>query len=190
MKATTARVYPRVSTDGTGVVSHAGSALLLELADRVGLRAEFAAAVDGIRCRGGGHDPGQVLVDLAVMLADGGEAIRDIAALADQSGLHGPVASPATAWRVVDAVDASRLTGLLLARAVARERGWLARGEITGRQLPPARAAGKDLDYVVIDLDATLIDVHSEKEQASATFKGGYGYHPVRREALSIRAEV
>ena len=89
MKATTARVYPRVSTDGTGVVSHAGSALLRELADRVGLRAEFAAAVDGIRCRGGGHDPGQVLVDLAVMLADGGEAIRDIAALGDQPGLHG-----------------------------------------------------------------------------------------------------
>ena len=51
MKATTARVYPRVSTDGTGVVSHAGSALLRELADRVGLRTEFAAAVDGIRCR-------------------------------------------------------------------------------------------------------------------------------------------
>ena len=179
MKATTARVYPRVSTDGTGVVSHAGSALLRELADRVGLRAEFAAAVDGIRYRGGGHDPGQVLVDLAVMLANGGEAIRDIAALADQPGLHGPVASPATAWRVVDAVDASRLTGLLLARAAARERGWLARGEITGRQLPPARAAGKDLDYVVIDLDATLIDVHSDKEQASGTFKGGYGYHPL-----------
>jgi hypothetical protein len=125
VKATTARVYPRVSVDGSGVVSHAGTALLRELADRVGLRAEFAVAVDGTRCRAGGHDPGQVLVDLAVMLADGREAIRD--------------------------------------------RAWLARGEVTGRELPAARAAGKDLDYVVIDLDATLIEVHSEKEQAAPT---------------------
>jgi Transposase DDE domain group 1 len=45
--------------------------------------------------------------------------------------------------------------------------------------LPPARAAGRDLDYVVIDLDATLLEVHSEKEQAAGTFKGGYGYHPL-----------
>ena len=96
MKATTARVYPRVTVDGTGVVSHAGTALLRELADRTGLRAEFSVAMDTSRCRAGGHDPGQVLVDLAVMLADGGEAIRDLAALADQPGLHGPVASAAT----------------------------------------------------------------------------------------------
>lgn len=107
------------------------------------------------------------------------EAIRDIAALADQPGLHGPVASPATAWRVLDAVDPARLAGLRLARAAAREGAWLARGEITGRQRPAARAAGRDLDYVVSDLDATLAEVHSEKEQAAGHFKGGYGYHPL-----------
>jgi Transposase DDE domain group 1 len=179
VKATTARVYPRVTVDGAGVVSHAGTALLRELADRTGLRAEFSVAMDGTRSRAGGHDPGQVLVDLAVMLADGGEAIRDIAALADQPGLHGPVASAATAWRVLDAVDTGRLAGLRLARAAVRDRAWLARGEVTGRELPAARAAGKDLDYVVIDLDATLIEVHSEKEQAAGNFKGGYGYHPL-----------
>jgi hypothetical protein len=172
-------VYPRVTVDGTGVVSHAGTALLRELADRVGLRAEFAVAMDGIRCRAGGHDPGQVLVDLAVMLADGGEAIRDLAGLADQPGLHGPVASAATAWRVLDGVDDARLVGLGVARAAARERAWLARGEITGRELPPARAAGRDLDYVVIDLDAALVEVHSEKEGATGHFKGGFGYHPL-----------
>jgi hypothetical protein len=64
-----------VTTDGTGVVSHAGTALLRELAERTGLRVEYSAAADGIRRRGGGNDPGQVLVDVAVMLADGGEAI-------------------------------------------------------------------------------------------------------------------
>jgi hypothetical protein len=168
-----------VTVDGTGVVSHAGTALLRELADRVGLTAEFAVAADGIRQRAGGHDLGQVLVDLAVMLADGGEAIRDIGVLADQPGLHGPVASPATAWRVLDGIDAGRLERLREARAVSRERGWLARGELTGRELPPARAAGRDLDYVVVDLDAMLVEVHSEKELAAGHFKGGYGYHPL-----------
>jgi Transposase DDE domain group 1 len=168
-----------VTADGTGIVSHAGTALLRELGERAGLRAEYSAAVDGLRRRGGGHDPGQVLVDLAVMLADGGEAIADIAALGDQPDLHGPVASAATAWRVLAGIDARRLGELRRARAVARERAWLARSEQTGRILPAARAAGRDLDYVVLDLDATLIEVHSEKEQASPHFKGGFGMHPL-----------
>jgi len=156
-----------------GIVSHAGTALLRELAERTGLRAEYSAAAHGIRRRGGGHDPGQVLVDLEVMLADGGEAIADVAALADQPDLHGPVASPATAWRVLAGVDDRRLVGLRRARAAARERAWLARAELdgqSGRMLPPAQAAGRDLDYVVLDIDATLIEVHSEKEQASPHF--------------------
>jgi hypothetical protein len=147
--------WPVVTTDGTGIVSHAGTALLRELAERTGLRAEYADVAEGLRRRGGGHDPGQVLVDLAVMLADGGEAIADITALADQPALHGPVASAATAWRVLAGIDENRLADLRRARAVARERAWLARADQTGRALPPARAAGRDLDYVVLDLDAT-----------------------------------
>lgn len=127
----------------------------------------------------GKPETGPEQIDALLMLADDGEAIRDIAALAEQPGLHGPVASPATAWRVLDAVDDRRLANLQVARAAARERAWLARGEITGRELPASRAAGHDLDYVVIDLDATLLEVHSEKEQAAGTFKGGYGYHPL-----------
>jgi Transposase DDE domain group 1 len=172
--------WPVVTADGTGIVSHAGTALLRELAERTGLRAEYATATDGIRRRGGGHDPGQVLVDLAVMLADGGEAIADIAALADQPALHGPVASAATAWRVLAGIDQQRLADLRRARAAAQERAWLARAEQTGRMLPPARAAGRDLGHVVLDIDATLIEVHSEKEQASPHFKGGFGMHPLR----------
>jgi hypothetical protein len=168
-----------VTTDGTGIVSHAGTGLLRELAERTGLRAEYGDAVDGLRRRGGGHDPGQVLVDLAVMLADGGEAIADISTLGDQPGLHGSVASAATCWRVLAGVDEDRLGRLRSSRAAARERAWLARADETGGALPPARAAGRDLDYVVLDLDATLVEVHSEKEQASAHFKGGFGYHPL-----------
>ena len=168
-----------VTTDGTGVVSHAGTVLLREVAERTGLRAKYSAALVDPARREGGHDPGQVLVDLAVMLADGGEAIGDITALADQPVLHGPVASPATAWRVLAGIDPTRLADLRRARAVARERAWLARAELTGRTLPPARTAGRDLDYVVLDIDATLIEAHSEKESASPHFKGGFGFHPM-----------
>jgi hypothetical protein len=173
------RSWPRVTADGAGVVSHAGTALLRELAERVGLRAQYSTALDGLRARRGGHDPGQVLVDLAVTLADGGEAIGEITALGDQPDLHGPVASAATAWRVLDGVDPARLAGLRRARAAARDRAWLARAEVTGRALPLSRAAGKELDYVVLDLDATLIEVHSDKQDAAPHFKGGYGYHPL-----------
>lgn len=179
MKGNRRRAWPVVTTDGTGVVSHAGTALLRELAERTGLRAEYTAVLDGLRRRSGGHDPGQVLVDLAVMLADGGEAICDIAALAGQPDLYGPVASPATAWRVLAGIDDRRLAELRRVRAAARERAWLARVEATGRGVPPARAAGRDLDYVVLDIDTTLIEVHSEKEMASPHFKGGFGYHPI-----------
>jgi hypothetical protein len=171
--------WPVVTTDGTGIVSHAGTALLRELAERTGLRAEYAGVAEGLRRRGGGHDPGQVLVDLAVMLADGGEAIGDIAALTDQPALHGLVASAATAWRVLAGIDENRLADLRRARTAARERAWLARAEQTGRGLPPARSAGRDLHYVVLDLDATLVEVHSEKEATSPHFKGGFGYHPL-----------
>ena len=71
------------------------------------------------------------------------------------------------------------LDQLRAARATARERAWAARGELTGAELPPARAAGRDLDYAVFDVDSTLVTAHSEKEGAAGTFKGGYGYHPI-----------
>lgn len=111
-----------VTTDGTGVVSHAGTALLRELAERVGLRAGFAEATGGLRQRRSGHDPGQVLTDLAVMLADGGEAISDISALIDQPRLHGPVASGTTAWRVLAGLDTRKLVEIRATRAQANPR--------------------------------------------------------------------
>jgi hypothetical protein len=77
--------------------------------------------------------------------------------------LHGPVASTATAWRVLKSVDASRLEALRTARAVARERAWLARGELTGTAVPAAHAGGRELTELVIDVDATLVEVHSDK---------------------------
>lgn len=93
-----------VTVDGVGVVSHAGTALLSQVADRVGLTAAFSEALDGLRQRRSGHDPGRMLVDVAVAVADGTETISDVQALGDQPGLHGPVASTATIWRVLDGV--------------------------------------------------------------------------------------
>ena len=78
-----------VTADGDGVVSHAGSALLIGLADRVGLTAALSAAMAPTRERVSAHDPGAVLRDLAVMLADGGDCLSDLGALRDQPGVFG-----------------------------------------------------------------------------------------------------
>jgi hypothetical protein len=112
------------------------------------------------------------------MLADGGEAIGDLAVLRDQPRLFGPVTSTATAWRVLDAVDDELLAGLRRAGAVAREQWWAQRAEV-GRDLPSSMAGGRSWPGPVLDVDATLVTCHSEKEQAAATFKGGFGYHPI-----------
>jgi hypothetical protein len=121
---------------------------------------------------------GRVLTDVAVMLADGGEAISDLAVLRDQPAVFGTIASTATAWRVLDAVDDTTLDRVRHARAQARERAWLLREE-AGCVLFASRAAGRDLPGLVLDIDATLIEVHSEKESAAPNFKGGFGYHPI-----------
>ena len=182
MQPTTRRTVPVITTDGTGVVSHAGTVLLAELADRIGLTALLSEATDGLRERRAGHDPGRVLVDVAVAIADGAVTITDVQTLADQEGLHGPagsVASTSTIWRVLAGIDEAMLGRIRQARADSRDRAWTARGELTGSELPGSRAAGKTISEVVIDLDATLVTAHSDKEDARGNFKGGFGHHPL-----------
>ncbi|AIF41893.1 hypothetical protein HX89_14385 (plasmid) [Dermacoccus nishinomiyaensis] len=82
------------------MVAHAGSVATRLLADRTGLTRHLSAAM-ARRNFVPGHDRGRVLVDAAVMLADGGEAIADIDVLRHQSGVLGPVASPPTVWRTL-----------------------------------------------------------------------------------------
>jgi Transposase DDE domain group 1 len=167
-----------VTTDGAGVVSHVGSRLLAGLADRSGLTAAFSDALVGLRERRSDHDPGRVLTDLAVLLADGGRCISDLAVLRDQPVLFGPVASTATAWRVLDKVDAAALNRLRSARATAREQLWAQRAETTG-PITGHHGGGRVWSGLRIMLDATLVTCHSEKEAAAPTFKGGFGYHPL-----------
>jgi hypothetical protein len=122
-----------------------------------------------------GHDRGQVWVDVAVMLVAGGEAIADIDTLRHQSGLLGPVASPPTVWRTLDEATPVALARVEKARAKVRRQVW---GLLPA--LPASKVAGADLgEVVVLDVDATLVTAHSEKELARATFKGGFGFHPI-----------
>ncbi|WP_326608312.1 IS1380 family transposase [Streptomyces sp. NBC_01800] len=168
----------QVSADGSGVVGHAGARLLADLADATGLTAAYSTALRPLRPRGTGHDPGRIATDLAVMLADGGEAIADLAVLRDQAGVFGSDASTPTAWRLLADTDERTLASLRSARAQTREVAWMQAAE-QGEGIPAVRAAGRILPGLVLDLDATLITCHSEKEQAAPTYKGGFGFHPL-----------
>ena len=135
------RTRPKIIVAGgaRGVVGHAGARLLTDLADKTGLTSGFVQALGLDRVRRPTHEPGRVAVDLAVLLADGGEAIADLAVLRDQAALFGPVASDPTAWRLLSQLDATMLTELRAARAHAREVAW-AQHTDTGRgALPPPR---------------------------------------------------
>jgi flavin-binding protein dodecin len=178
VKATTSRPRLVVSSDGRGVVGHAGARLLADLAEATGLEAAFLDALAPTRRRRGGHAPGRVALDLAVMLADGGEAIADLAVLRDQAELFGPVASDPTAWRVLKSIDAAAVSRLRGARARAREIAWAQHAE-TRSALPPAAAAGRAIPGLVLDIDASIVICHSEKQNATPTWKKTFGYHPL-----------
>jgi len=154
----------RVTADGTGVVAHAGSALLAGTADRVGLTTALSAAMAPTRRRASAHDPGVVLRDLVVMLADGGDCLADLGALRDQEDLFGGVASDSTAFRLIDSIDAAGLERLRGAVATARARAW---------------KLGARPQRIVLDVDATLTTAYSQKEHAAGNFKKGYGHHPL-----------
>lgn len=178
MKRTSWSAGLSVSADGVGVVAHSGSVALRLLADRTGLTGELSKAM-ARRGFSPVHDRGRVLTDVAVMLADGGEAIADIDVLRHQAGVLGPVASPPTVWRALDEVTPARLKKVVAARARVRRHVWSQVRERHG-QLPVSRVAGTDLgDVVVLDVDATIVIAHSEKELASPTFKRTFGFHPL-----------
>ena len=163
------------------MVGNASTRLLTDLADKTGLTSGFVQAFGLDRVRRPAHEPGRVAVDLAVLLADGGEAIADLAVLRQQPGLFGPVASDPTAWQVLDAIDTPALARLRAARAAARELAWLQLLE-TRRWLPVTTVLGRAVPGFVLDIDATIVPGHSEKsekEAAAATWKHAFGSHPL-----------
>ena len=119
-------VTVEVTSDGAGLVSHAGTALVAQVADKVGLTQALSVRLAAIKQRRRGHDPGRVIRDLAVMLADGGECVSDLGAVREQDALFGPVASDSTAFRMVDRIasDAGAAGRSPAAHARARARFW------------------------------------------------------------------
>lgn len=165
----TSTVSVRVEGGGDQVVAHVGLHALGSFADRLGLGDELSAAV----AAGGdqrllGHDRGKVLTQVMLMLAGGGECCGDIEYLRAQPGLFGPVPSDSTVWRTFARIDKTTLGYLAQAMAAVRSQVWSRSAATTG------------VAPVVLDIDASLVEIHSEhKEGTAPSYKGGFGFHPM-----------
>jgi hypothetical protein len=168
--ARTARVT--VTADGQGLVSQAGAVLLWETMRVTGLGRGLSRGLARWRAPRAVHDPGKIIADLATAVALGGDCLADIAVLREQPELAGPVASDPVVSRLVRDLAAEgprALKAVRGARAAARERAWALAGD---------NAPGAD-GLVTVDLDATIVVAHSDKEQAAPTWKKTFGFHPM-----------
>jgi hypothetical protein len=170
--------YPPLTVDTAGkrVVSQAGAVLLLATAGKVGLDRELSAALAPWHKRWAVLDPGKVLLDLAISVAIGGDCLADIALLRAEPTVFGRVASDPTVSRLIDTLAATpqrSLAAINDARAVVRDRVW----KLAGTVAPDHQISA--VHPLTVDLDATLITAHSEKESAAPTFKRGFGFHPL-----------
>jgi len=165
-----------VDTAKVAAVGQAGGVLLTETVRIAGVDVGLSAGLARWRKPLAVHDPGKVVLDLALSLALGGDCLADVAVLRAEPGVYGLVASDPTVSRTVAALaaDASAaLAAIDTARAAARARVWA----LAGKDAPDhATDAASPL---VVDLDATLVTSHSEKEHARPTFKRGFGFHPL-----------
>ena len=173
MQNTVSRSKITVSADGRGLVSQAGVLLLAETLRVTGLGEGLSGALARWRAPRAVHDPGKILTDLVMTLALGGDCLADVAVLRAQPELAGPVASDPVVSRLVAALAAEgprALRAVRTARAAARERAWALAGE---------RAPGADGSLIPVDIDATIVLAHSEKQKASPTWKKTFGFHPL-----------
>lgn len=155
-----------VEGGGEQVVAHVGLHALGSLADRLGLGSSLSARIPQPRFRL--HDRGKVVTQSMLMLAGGGEACSDIERLRAQPTLFGMVPSDSTLYRTVRSIDAKTLAGMWEAMAEIRGQVWRRSSATTGTA------------PVVLDLDASLIDIHSEnKEGTAANYKHGFGFSPM-----------
>ena len=166
----------KVDAAGVGVVSHAGALAVAETIRVAGLDVALRRALAPWRKPLAVHDPAKVLLDLAVTLALGGDCLADVAVLRGQPGLFGRVASDPTVSRTIAALaaDVSLVSRAVDgARAAARARVW----SLAGEHAPDHGVDAQD--PLIVDVDATLVTAHSDKEHAEPTFKRGYGFHPL-----------
>ena len=178
---------PEGHRGGTGLVGHAGAVLLRKAADQAGLTAGLSAAL-----RKAGTSPlldrGIVLVSLAAAIALGATSMSDIAVLAHLAPVLGDAPSGPTVRRALDlAGTPAVLDRIARARARARAHAWTLI-EDTPAGFPWLAIAGKTLaGWVVIDMDATLVTAHSDKQGAAPTWKKGYGFHPLAAWCANTR---
>lgn len=157
-----------VEGGGDQVVAHVGLHALGAFADRLAVGDSLSARIPLPGVRLPLHDRGKVLVQAMLMLAGGGEACSDIERLRSQPSLFGAVASDSTLYRTVRSLDAATLAGLWEAVADARREVWRRSSMTTGKA------------PVILDLDASLVDIHSEnKEGTAANYKHGFGFSPM-----------
>lgn len=157
-----------VVVDGGGdqVVAHVGLHALGSFADRLALGELLSARIAAPRFRV--HDRGKVMVHAMLMLAGGGEACSDIERLRAQPTLFGAVPSDSTLYRTVRSIDATGLAHVWEGVADTRRKVWQRSSAVTGKA------------PVVLDLDASLVDIHSEnKEGTAANYKRGFGFSPM-----------
>lgn len=167
-----------VAAEGKGLVGHAGAVLLRRCADKAGLTCALSAALVR-RGRSPGWDRGVVLVQLAVAICLGATSMTDIALLGHQGLVFGAPPSDSTVRRGLDELDDRLRARIAKARAKVRAHVW---GLLEAREqgFPWIELAGRVLSgWVVVDIDATLITAHSDKQGAAATFKRGFGFHPL-----------
>ena len=171
-------LYPCVGVGSGDVpaVGLAGARLLTETVRVTGLGNELSRALSAWRGPWAVHDPGKIMADLAVCVALGGRCLSDLSLLRCEDEVFGSVASDPTVCRLVgtlagdvEAVEAA----VNRARKMVRQRAWA----LAGERSPTAGISAER--PLVIDIDATLVDVHSEKEGSAPTFKKGFGYHPL-----------
>jgi Transposase DDE domain group 1 len=160
----------RVESGCESLISSGGAALLLQTARVGGLTQGLSHGLAPWRLARSTHDPGKTVLDLAVAVALGGDCLADVALVRAQPELFGPVASDPTVSRLLDTLaedPSASIAAIRQARAAVRVKVW-------GHRSPVVED-----EQVVVDLDATLIGSHSEKEGATPNFKRGFGFHPM-----------
>ena len=176
----------KVTDEGAGLVGHGGGVLLRKLADQCGLTAALEAAL----ARAGTFPQlsrGVVVVSVAVAIALGATSMSDIAVLAQLAPVLGAAPSGSTVRRALGLADARTLARIAQARARIRAHVWK-QIEQTPAGFPWLAIAGKTLTgWLVIDMDATLVTAHPDKEGAAPTWKKGYGFHPLGAWAANTR---
>ncbi|AVZ70943.1 IS1380 family transposase [Streptomyces lunaelactis] len=166
--------YPRVRVEGggRGVVSQSGAVLLVETARKTGLDQAISTALTPWRKPRAVHDPGKILLDVALAVALGGDCLADVGMLRAEPAVFGAVASDPTVSRLVGVLASAgpkALAAIRTARAQVRERVWKL-----------AQAAAPDAGgQVIVDIDGVLVLAHSEKQDATATWKKTFGHHPL-----------